>query len=389
MCLQRLDKIIFALGLLFLMSNSIAKSKDYNLVIQNKSSIDLCSNKKEVIIAPYMGQILKSDNLIGFEMSINYDPEVVVMNRPLFIGTVSNYFEYKSIETDVQRGEIVFDGSSKINGSSVAVAADLPLFAIAGDFIGDCDDEVLFTINYIFFPEFKGEIEIQEGLVLKGNIVDKPTREIGYKIESTDRKIKKDSSLKVEVELKLGELTSLEYWKSKITVDTDSVSIDNITGTSNVEILDMTKDDDNGYLIEYKVLGTDNTKLFIETKSHKVDSAIINISIETIETTECICATRFPSSNFSITNQETKLQDTTTISSIVNTYSDKFEFINGNIIPTTEPIDIELYNINGMLIEKKSCNVNERYNTKQDRLGVYFIKVTSKEITRIIKIINN
>ena len=100
---SRLDIMIFALGLLFL-GNSIAKSKTYNLEIQDKNPIDLCGKEfqKQVIIAPYMGGIIKSDNLIGFEMSLNYDPTIVKMNQKLFINTVANLFEYKDIKVDVR-----------------------------------------------------------------------------------------------------------------------------------------------------------------------------------------------------------------------------------------------------------------------------------------------
>lgn len=388
MRLIRLDIMIFAMGLLLLVSNSKAESKNYHLIIQDKSPIDLCGNK-EVIIAPYMGLIVKSDDVVGYEISISYNPEVVRMNRKLFIGTISNYFSDKTIDFFPETNEIVFEGIVSLKGNPTPVAGDLPLFAVAGDFIGECNDVAEFKINYYKFYDFKGTIDSTSSLDILGNIADKPSREIGYNITDIERSIIKDSTLIVEVELELGELSSLEYWKSKITVDTDSISVESIDGSNSIEIIDVTKEGDNSYLVDFKVLNEDNPKLFIETKSHKIDSTNINFVLETIETTECICATRFPSNSFSITNKETETQDTTTTSNIVDTYSDRYDFINDMIIPKTEPLDIELYNINGVLIEKKHCNVNERYNTKQNRLGVYFIKVTSKDITRIIKIINN
>jgi len=386
---SRLELKIFALGLLILLSNSFAESKTYNLDIQDRNPIDLCGKEfqKQVIIAPYMGDIIESDNLIGFEISLNYDPEIVSMNQKLFINTVSNYFEHKNIIFDVERKEIVFDGIASIKGNPNPISVDLPLFAVAGDFIGDCDDEALFTVNYIYFPEFKGEIEVQDGITIKGDIVDKPTREISFKVLETERLIKKDSSLTVEVELKLGELNSLEFWKTEISIDTDSLDIDNITGSSSIEILEVTKSEEDGYLVDFRVIDNENPKLLIELTSHKTDSSIVNIDLTTIETTECICATRFPSSSFNIINLETKVEDTNTTN--IEYYSDSYEIVNGNIIATKNSVDIEVFNINGVLLEKKYCNINQVYNTKQNKLGMYFIKITSDNRTKIIKQINN
>ena len=89
MIYSRFVNTIFALGLLIIMSSSLAKSKDYKLEILDLNPVDLCGKEfeREIIIAPTIGSVLKSDSLIGFELSINYDPEVVKINRVLTINT--------------------------------------------------------------------------------------------------------------------------------------------------------------------------------------------------------------------------------------------------------------------------------------------------------------
>lgn len=372
-----------------MLDSPIAKSKSYNLELLDLNPIDLCGKEyeREVTIAPYMGQIVKSDSMYGFEISIQYDPEVVQMNQKLFNNTISQFFEYKDVTFDSERGEIVMDGLLTTKVNAPPVAGDMPLVAFSGKFIGQCEETANFKVNY-FYPidGFKGKIDTIKSISVKGKIVDKPTRSIGYKIDAENREIVKDSTIVIPISLDLGELTNLNYWETKINLNIDSLEIGTIVGTSSVEIEKVTKPDSNSYLVEYKVLDNIEPKLFIELKSFKKDSSQIKLDLETIKTSECICATRFPSSSVIITNLQTK-------DSIVNTsveeYNPDYEIVNNMIIPKTGSLNIEVYNINGMLIGSKVCNVNQVYDTKQDVLGIYFVKITSKDKTRIIKIINN
>lgn len=380
---------IYALGLLFLMSNSTAKSKNYSLKLLDKSPIDLCGKEfeRQVVIAPYLGAIKKSDSIVGYEISISYDPKIVRMNQKLFTNTLARFFEYKNMIFDSERGEIVFDGLVDFKGNLRSVAGDLPLFAVAGDFIGKCGEEAKFKVNYYKFYGFNGTIDSTSGITIVGNIVEKPNRVLGFKVSDDIRSLKKDSTIVYEVNLNMGILDSLNYWKIKLSADNDSLDIQNIRTSNNVDLLNITKGNDNSYLLELKVNNSEAPKLFFDVKSFKSDSSIFNLEFETIETTECICATTFLNSTIVIENLETKKVDTTT-SAVEQDISSDFYLLNNKIVAMST-LDIEVYNISGVKVDKENCNINEVYNTEQLAKGIYFIKITSKDVIKTIKIINN
>ncbi|MER3328417.1 MAG: hypothetical protein RIF34_02475, partial [Candidatus Kapaibacterium sp.] len=153
--------LIFALGLLF-MCNSIAKSKTYNLEILNENAIELCGKEfqKDVIIAPYLGNIAKSDSLVGFEIVIEYNPDVVQMNQQLYTNTMSQFFKFKSSTFDKERGEIIMEGYVSFDAFPNPVSGDMPLVAFGGKFIGECEEDANFKVKY-FYPidGFKGTID--------------------------------------------------------------------------------------------------------------------------------------------------------------------------------------------------------------------------------------
>lgn len=370
------------------MNSPKAKSKSYNLEILDKNPLDLCGKEfqKKVIIAPYMGTILKSDSLYGFELSIKYDPDIVQISEVYYTNTISQFFEYKNAHYYSETNEIVFDGMVSASINTPPVAGDLPLVAFGGNFIGDCDDIAEFTFNY-FYPidGFSGKIDTIKSLKIIGQIVDKPTRSIGFEIEDKNRTIQKDSTLSVPINLDMGELNSLDYWKVKVTIDVDSINVTSFDGSNSVEVLNVTKPTENSYLVDLKVDDTVDPTMKLNLKSYKYDSSMVNIKIETVETTECACATRFPNSSFEIKNIKTKSSPT----SVSDNYNSDYELVNNIIIPKSAKLNISIYNINGMLIDEKVCNVNQVYDTKQLSLGIYFVKITSKNRIKLIKIINN
>lgn len=387
MIYSRFVNTIFALGLLIIMSSSLAKSKDYKLEILDLNPVDLCGKEfeREIIIAPTIGSVLKSDSLIGFELSINYDPEVVKINRVLTINTFADRFKYKKSNADGENGEIVFEGAVDLKGFPNPLSGDMPLVGFAGDFIGSCNDTAVIGVNYFFpFDDFKGSVDADTTLEIAGRIVDKPSRSIGFEIDDSEMILKQDSSAKLNVNLDLGELSSLEFWQVKFSFDTDSITIVEIEGNNSINIENVTPDGDNGYLVDMKVLNNDDTDIILDIKSHKYDTADVNLKIETVTTTECVCATRFPNTEYSFTN----MQSEDSVSTSVN-YFAEYDNVNGIIIPKSGGINVQVYNVLGNKIDEMYCDVNSVYDTNRLKEGIYFIKVTTRNNTKIYKKINN
>ena len=380
--------LIFALGLLFI-GNSIAKSKTYNLEILNKSSIDLCGKEyqKEVIIAPYLGNLIKSDSLVGFEIVIEYNPDVVEMNQKLFTNTMSQFFKFKDATFDKVRGEIIMEGYVSFDAFPNPVSGDMPLVAFAGTFVGECEQDANFKVKY-FYPidGFKGTVDTIKDLTIKGTIADKPERKLGFDVNKSKLFIKSDSTLAINVGVDLGIMESLDYWQTRVTIENDSLSLLEVVGTESVIIDKVTPEEGNSYLIDLKVLNKDNLNFTIKVNSNKKDSAIVSLNLETVESTDCICATNFPKSSFEIENIAT-IKDTIVIAS-VNILSDLVNS-NGVIMSKDKQLNLEVYNYTGLLLDSQVCNFNKVYDTKQLKQGIYFIKVTDGNNTKILKIINN
>lgn len=387
MIYSRFVNMIFALGLLIIMSSSLAKSKDYKLEILDLNPVDLCGKEyeREIIIAPTIGSVIKSDSLIGFELSLNYNPEVVKINRVLTINTFADRFKYKKSNADGADGEIVFEGAVDLKGFPNPLSGDMPLVGFAGDFIGTCNDTAVIGVNYFFpFDDFKGSVDADTTLKIAGRIVDKPSRSIGFEIEDSEIILKQDSSVSLNVNLDLGELSSLEFWQVRFSLDTDSISIESIEGNNSINIDNVTPNGDNGYLVDMEVLNTENTDIMLQIKSHKYDTADVNLKIETVTITECACATRFPESDFKFTNKQSKDSVSTSVD-----YFDEYDNVNGLIIPKTETVIIQVFNVLGNKIDEIYCDVNNVYDTNRLKEGIYFIKVTTSNNTKIYKKINN
>ncbi len=379
--------LIFALGLLFI-GNSIAKSLTYNLEILDKSSMDLCGKEyqKDVIIAPYLGNIIKSDSLVGFEIVIEYNPDVVQMNQKLFTNTISQFFKFKDATFDSERGEIIMEGYVSFDAFPNPVSGDMPLVAFAGKFIGECEEDAYFKVKY-FYPidGFKGIVDTIKDISIKGTIADKPERKLGFNIDKKQLEIKADSTISINVGVDLGIMQSLDYWQTRITIEEDSLDLLEVVGTESLLVENVTKEELNSYLIDLKVLNIEDLNLTLRVKSNKKDSAKVNIKMETVKSTECICATNFPTSSFEINNLETKKDSI--IASVETDIS--FVYSNGVIMSKDKELSIEVYNYTGLLIDTQVCNFNKVYDTKLMKQGIYFIKVTDGNKTKILKIINN
>ena len=377
--------MIFALGLLFI-GNSIAKSKTYNLEILDKNAIDLCGKEyeRDVIIAPYLGNIAKSDSMTGFEIVIEYNPDVVQMNQQLYTNTMSQFFKYKS--ATFEKGEIIMEGLVSFDAYPTPVSGDMPLVAFAGKFIGDCEEDAYFKVKY-FYPidSFKGTVDTIKDITIKGVIVDKPNRKLGFTTTNTNTKIKADSTVLINIGVDLGVMDSIDYWQTRLTIDNDSLSLLEVVGTESVIIEKVTKDQNNSYLIDLKVLNKNDLNFTLSINSNKVDSALVNVNLETVESTECICATNFPKSSFILNNLDTK---DTVVKSTVERNID-YVYSNGVIMSRNERLNIEVYNYAGLLIDSSICDFNKVYDTKLLKQGLYFIKVTNGNKLETLKITNN
>lgn len=132
------------------------------LRIQSLRSVDLCSDKKRWLIAVSVGTVRFSDSLESFDITIGFNSKHLRPTDVLKEGTLSAQMSNGPTMNTVTPGEM------RIFGFNVArsVAGDVPLVAVAGDFIGSCSDHGDLTLP--FPPDFNGEFKKRYSI----NIVD-------------------------------------------------------------------------------------------------------------------------------------------------------------------------------------------------------------------------
>jgi hypothetical protein len=151
----KINKILALLlsGLIIIVSPRAFKAQnDINLKIENSEQINLCGadRDKRVIITLYIGKILQSDSLFGFNGQLNYNPEKIQFHTALPINTLAEFFEYNRADFN-QKGKIIFTASQWM--SNIPISGDRPLFAFLGNYIGTCPDTSWVNLDFIEFTD--------------------------------------------------------------------------------------------------------------------------------------------------------------------------------------------------------------------------------------------
>ena len=138
--------------LVVLMTVSTVKAQD-TLRIKSLKQVDVCSGEISWLMSLSLGTINFSDSLESFDISIGYDRTVIRPSAVLKEGTLSAQMSNGPILN------VIVPNEMRVYGFNIArsVAGSLPLFAVAGEFIGDCNAESKLTLP--FEPDFNGEFK--------------------------------------------------------------------------------------------------------------------------------------------------------------------------------------------------------------------------------------
>ena len=131
---------------------STVKAQD-TLQINSLRVIDVCSGEKSWLMSLSLGSINFSDSLESFDISIGYDRSIIRPTAALKEGTLAAQMSNGPILN------VVVPNEMRIYGFNIArsVAGSLPLFAVTGDFLGECSS--VGTLTLPFEPDFNGEFK--------------------------------------------------------------------------------------------------------------------------------------------------------------------------------------------------------------------------------------
>lgn len=168
----------------------------------------MCSNERRWLLAVNLGKVLPSDSLVSFDITIGYDRTKLRPTDVLKEGTLSAGMAYEPFLNTVVPNEMRIAGGNIIK----TVYGDVPLVAVAGDFLGSCTD--VDTLGYpwpsTFNSEFKRKFSVVRRDSVKATALAKANKTSGL------RSVEKSSTLP-------GDRTWVEFQVSGSNLRADSV----------------------------------------------------------------------------------------------------------------------------------------------------------------------
>jgi hypothetical protein len=207
----------------------------YQAKIDILKDIDVCDStaKERLIFMVNIGEIKRSDSLLGFDLAIRYNPNKIKITNYLTGNTLSSVFEEKSFSLGLDSG-IISGFALTFNFNLKPPSGDSILIAFSAEWIGNCEDTTnLEILELNFTEEFKKELDTTFGTgVVYGYPFALPERTAKMKVDKpiiTLKDNQNDFKLNYSVTLPQTYYTEsliLEYLSSNIIKINDVVSSD-------------------------------------------------------------------------------------------------------------------------------------------------------------------
>jgi hypothetical protein len=291
-----LGNVTIVVWLAFVASQTALSQRKANceLSVYGSLKIDVCGdvNKRQFILVMSIGNVFRSDSLFGFNYQISYNKEKVKITDALYLNTLSEFLDNKTASINSKEG--------KINGYAITmgmepVYGNRPLIAFNGQWISDCPDTAIFTIDYIeFTDEFKVEIDTLKPAKLIGDVFVSNDRifKVSIPIDTmttTDSLAQMDVNLKIPRNSRLGEFNlNINGFFNKLVIDSVAI-LGNDFEINSYEYLNG-----NNFIVKIKNkndFGQENTlRLYLHFYK---PNEIIKISIEPEYEMYCKCISGF------------------------------------------------------------------------------------------------
>jgi hypothetical protein len=138
---------------LAVLSAASTLSAQDTLKVRSYRVVDLCQNERRWLLAVDLGRILPSDSLVSFDITIGYDRTKLRPTDVLKEGTLSAAMSYEPFLNTAVTNEMRVAAGNIVK----TVSGDVPLVAIAGDFLGSCFD--VDTLGYPWPATFNSEFK--------------------------------------------------------------------------------------------------------------------------------------------------------------------------------------------------------------------------------------
>ena len=146
-----MKKLVMCMLAVFMTASNLAAQD--TMTVRSLRIVDVCSSERRWLIAPTLGRITSRDSLMSFDITIGYDSSITHPIDLLTEGTLSANLDFKPTMNLVVKGEMRIAGFNIIT----PMVGDKPVFAVAGNFAGNCAD--LDTLSIPWPPSFNSEFK--------------------------------------------------------------------------------------------------------------------------------------------------------------------------------------------------------------------------------------
>lgn len=349
--MTRFKLLLVILGMASSIASALAAD---TLKVTSQRIIDMCGQEQRWLIVADLGEIYVSDSLLSFDIILGYDAARMRPTTGLKSGTLSEqldlfdspYFNF------VTKGEIWVSAA----GLTRPARGKLPLFAVAGDYIGTCNQSTNITVAFApeFNEEFKRKVEVYRTDSVVSVAIPKSRPDLGaFTTVQALQMEGKDSTAEGEIVLRcMGMRDSLLNLKLALSRPDVFEIVSVWSEDANVRDLTLSGNqrDTSGVMLKVNALADSVTIRYSVRSLTDSRDTTETLSVYMASSLECGCIR--PTGSAVITLHSRK-QDTTTVDADVDEATDYIVLRDGTIIVQClhrQPESITVYSLLGEVI---------------------------------------
>lgn len=216
----------------FVTASTITTAGD-TLRIESLRTANLCSDDATFLLTGSIGEVFFSDSLMYFDITLRYDTSVLRPTQGFPQGTLAGQLDFGAYNPAYDfrtRGEIGISAYS----ISTPAKGNIPLFAIGGDFIGDCSDSDSITVPYPidlihFNEEYKRTVTLYVSEIFEAVSIPRDRPDLGASFNTDSVTIESpDTTVQVQAELTTSSLERTPIILTLTKSPTNGITIDSL-----------------------------------------------------------------------------------------------------------------------------------------------------------------
>jgi len=374
-------------------SGSLFSQNEVKPVLTNYYNTRLCGTErnKEILILLEVGNVALKDSLYGFDFSVSYDPEMIKFETPIYINTLSEFFEWKDISFGLDYG--------KVKGYALAnypFGGNKPLIGFLGKYIHNCKVATPLVLEYPeFTDDYQKSVIASDTLWIIPTMVENPDYIYNISIEEELLVFEKEDTKLLKSKIEYVSNESGEELSFDVRIDSDNYVIEAIQPlNSSFEIIEQNVLQDGLNLkVQLNDINPDNYEFSILLRELEKDSnQTYKLNVVPLQLSECNCVSKY-NGDFVEIKTVVDGQDTTVSVTEDKHYSNYINVLTDDVYITIDNQSantmkaIYLFNYEGKLVNTFLNISHVRYSIDKGNLtpGVYFLNIQMSDLDFVKK----